>query len=268
MLLFVLMRFPWVDGPIQNQRPRFQGISSGYPSNAFRLSRAVAMRQSPPPRLARCYVQAAMPNCGTSVVRMTGRVASCMAKGFPTLPGEDVHRVYDTIGNAKDDWSLSRAREVISGLYAFDYDQPVAIQSERIFLSACRGPRPGSRSPCPDAARLIAEIGADDARVVDEVTHHRFPSCPATGLRIGATRAQRTQVTVTPGGISKGFCRRTSRPLVIWVRTVATATFRAASGQVRPSHAVRQDPDWPLVGREQLSGCARPFHQSKAVSQN
>ena len=41
-----------------------------------------------------------------------------------------MHGVYDTIGNAKDDWSLSRAGEVINGLYAFDYDQPVAIQSD------------------------------------------------------------------------------------------------------------------------------------------
>ena len=85
----------------------------------------------------------------------------------PAAPGEDVDRVDDAVGDLEGDGLCARAGAVVCARDAFDEHEPVRIHLVEAIGAARGGLGPLRPGGCaPEAARLVAEVAAYDARVV------------------------------------------------------------------------------------------------------
>lgn len=131
-----------------------------------------------------------------------GPLAVAALARAPTRPGVDVGRVDDPVVNVKADWAVAGAAQVVAGLGAANDHEPVAIHLEQTVRAALRGGGPTVPGHgAPDAADLVAEIGADDARVLGEAGHDRLPVGDPVVLGLGDA-AQRAEMIVGPAGVA------------------------------------------------------------------
>lgn len=132
-------------------------------------------------------------------VRPLGEAA---VHGSPPGPRVYVGAVDKTIGHVELDGAVSCAGEIVSGLGTADNDEPIWVHLEQAVageLSSSGPAVPGHGAP--DAADLVAEISANDARIVDKAGHDGLPVLDPVflGLR---DAAQRAEMVIGPAGVA------------------------------------------------------------------